>query len=143
MIVFHDRIYKKHEGQLYVFESVWDSFRPIEKVAWNGEQFEIVDSKYKTNLFAENYGYGSLKQVSRTMTQETELGDAVEMKDPVAFWRWCGETDVKWWKDRPVVFASKCVSRDGWKTYLNYIESRAKTLRRPFKGRTTRRLVPV
>ena len=54
-----------------------------------------------------------------------------------------GEKNVKWWRDRPCVFTS-CVSRDNdsWKAYLRYLEVRAKTLRRPFHGRATRRLLP-
>lgn len=144
--VFGDRIYGKANGQLFVFESMWDSFRPIERVGWNGQKYVIVDTKYKEDIFDNNYGYGSLemKALCRKYSQQTELNDATEIKDPIEFWKWCGEKEVKWWKDRPIVFSDSCVSRetDSWKKYLGYLNVRAKTLRQPIRGRLTRRLVP-
>jgi hypothetical protein len=143
---FHDTIYGKFEGQLYIFEYTWDSFRPIEFVGWDGSKFSPVDRKYKLDLFSPNYGYGSLEQkaLCRKLVQETELENAREIKDPIQFWKWCGNAEAKWWRDRPCVFSSGCVSRDGqsWKKYLQYLNVRAKTLRRPFRGRVTKRLVP-
>lgn len=143
---FHDTIYGKFKGQLYIFEYTWDSFRPIEFVGWDGSKFSPVDQKYKLDLFSSNYGYGSLEQkaLCRKLVQETELENAHEIKDPIQFWKWCGNTEAKWWRDRPCVFSSACVSRDGqsWKKYLQYLNVRAKTLRRAFRGRVTRRLVP-
>ena len=143
--IFNDRVYGKANNQLFVFESLWDSFRPIERVAWNGTKFEIVDDKYKEDLFDQNYGYGSLemKALCRKYINETELSDAIEIKDPVHFWKWSGETDAKWWKDRPIVFTNPCVPRDldAWKNYLQYLNVRAKTLRQPLnKSKLTRRL---
>jgi hypothetical protein len=143
---FQDRIYAKKDGQLYVFESVWDSFRPIERVAWDGERYAILDSKYKLDLFDENYGYGTLamKATCRQLTQEAELDEVKEIKEPLEFWKWSGETTAKWWFDRACVFASPCVPKDidEWKKHLNYTQSRAKTIRRPLGGRMTKRLVP-
>lgn len=146
LVTFHDRIYGKYKGQLYTFEPTWDSFRPITGVGWNGKQLVPLDESYKSNLFDEYYGYGSLamKAECRRLTQETELSETKEIKDPVHLWRWYGEANVKWWRDRPCVFASQCVCREtnSWKHYLKYLEVRAKTLRRPFHGRATRRLLP-
>ncbi len=143
---FQDRIYGKANDQLFVFESMWDSFRPIEKVAWNGSTFEIIDTKFKPNLFDPNYGYGSLemKALCRKYSNEADFDEEklVEIKDPIEFWKWSGEKEAKWWKDRGVVFANRCVNRDieSWKKYLNFLNIRAKTLRQPLKGRITRRL---
>ena len=143
---FRDHIYGKKDNQLYVFESTWDSFRPIEKVAWNGDNYVIVDEKYKTDLFDEYYGYGSLnmKALCRELSQNTELSETTEITDPVLFWKWCGEMNAKWWFDRACVFTDSCVPKDHqqWKTYIKYLQTKAKTLRRPLKGRMTRRLVP-
>ena len=144
---FHERIYGKKNKQLFVFEPTWDSFRPIEKVAWNGDSYVIVDSNFKTDLFDEYYGYGSLgmKALCRELTQNTELDGAKEIVDPLIFWRWCGEIDAKWWFDRVCVFTDSCVSKDQkqWKTYIKYLQTKPKTLKRPLKGKsTTRRLVP-
>lgn len=147
LITFHDRIYGKYKGQLFTFESTWDSFRPITGIGWNGKVLIPIDDNYKKSLLDDFYGYGDIemKTLCRKLTSETELESAKEIKDPIHLWRWYGETNIKWWKDRPCVFTSPCVNRDGdsWKKYLSYLEVRAKTLRRPFKGRITRRLLPT
>jgi len=146
LVTFHDRTYGKLNGQLYTFETTWDSFRPINGIGWDGRLLVPIDSEYKLDLFSPVYGYGShdIKAECRRLTQETELSDAKEIRDPIQIWRWYGEKNVKWWRDRPCVFVSQCVSRDSesWKKYLKYLEVRAKTLRRPYHGRATKRLVP-
>ena len=146
LLTFHDRIYGKCNGKLYTFETTWDSFRPISGIGWNGKQLVPIDAEYKTNLFSPDYGYGSVNEKAecRRLTQETELSETKEIKDPIYMWKWYGEKNVKWWKDRPCVFVSPCVSKDtqSWKHYLKYLEVRAKTLRKPFKGRATKRLLP-
>jgi hypothetical protein len=146
LITFHDRIYGKLNGQLYTFETTWDSFRPISGIGWNGKQLVPIDNQYKLDLFDSAYGYGNLtmKSECRQLTQEIELSNSKEINDPVQLWRWYGETNVKWWRDRPCVFASPCVLRDNnsWKKYLKYLDVRSKTLRRPYNGRATKRLVP-
>lgn len=143
---FHDRIYGKKDKQLFVFETLWDSFRPIKKVAWNGDLYSIIDDEYKTDLFDDNYGYGSLnmKALCRDLSQNTELEEAKEITDPLLFWKWSGESEAKWWFDRACVFTDSCVSRDqnNWKKYIKYLQTKPKTLRRSLKGRMTRRLVP-
>ena len=142
---FHGRIYGKYLKQLFVFESIWDSFRPITSVGWNGHTFEAVDRQYKQEFLGKFYGYGSpeMKEVCRHLTQNTELGDAKEIIDPLSFWRWCGVSDAKWWNDRACVFSSKCVdtSKSSWKSYLTYIHSKPKTLRRSIIRRMTRKRV--
>lgn len=146
LVTFHDRIYGKYNGKLYTFESTWDSFRPITGIGWNGKVMIPIDGDYTSNVFDPFYGYGSLemKKLCKTLTAETELEHAKEIKNPIELWRWYGETNLKWWNDRPCVFASPCVTKDilGWKKYLVYLDTKAKTLRRPFKGRLTRRLLP-
>jgi hypothetical protein len=146
LITFHDRIYGKLNGQLYTFETTWDSFRPISGIGWDGITLSPIDSDYKTNLFSPTYGYGNLnmKTECRRLTHETELSESKEINDPIYIWRWYGEKNVKWWHDRPCVFTSQCVLRDreSWKKYLKYLNVRSKTLRRPYYGRATKRLVP-
>lgn len=144
--IFHERIYGKKNKQLFVFEPTWDSFRPIEKVAWNGEVYAIIDLKYKTDLFDDHYGYGSLvmKALCRELSQVTELGTTNILTDPSVFWKWCGETESTWWYDRECVFTDLCVPKEqpNWKLYIKYLQTSPKTLRRSLKSRTTRRLVP-
>lgn len=127
-----------------MFEPTWDSFRPIEKVGWNGERYVPVDTKYKQDLFDDNYGFGSLEMKThcKQLLRETELSTAKLLTEPLLFWKWCGETEAKWWYDRACLFASPCVSREPheWKKYLYYMNVKAKTLRRAIRSRTTRRL---
>jgi len=143
LVEFHGSIYGKYSAKLYLFEPTWDSFRPIQKVGWNGERIAVEDSLYKKDLFSPYYGYESLVQKAecRKLIQTTELESAREIKDPIEFWKWCGQTDAKWWKDRPCVFLHSCVSKDSidWRRYLQYTNSRAKTLRHPPRGRLTRK----
>jgi hypothetical protein len=97
-------------------------------------------------LFSSEYGYGNndIKAECKRLTQEIELSVEKQIQDPIQLWRWYGEKNIKWWRDRPCVFTSQCVSRDSesWRKYLKYLEVRAKTLRRPYHGRATKRLLP-
>jgi hypothetical protein len=142
--IFQDRIYGVYSNQLFVFEPTWDTFRPIDRVAWDGSKYTILDETFKRDLFDPNYGYGTLemKALCRKLINETELETATEVRDIVEFWKWYGEKELKWWKDRPCLFASPCVNReqDGWKSYLHYMNVRSKTLRQPVRGRLTKRL---
>jgi hypothetical protein len=142
---FHGRIYGKYSKQLFVFESIWDSFRPITSVGWNGQSFEVVDRAYKQDFFGKFYGYGSpeMKEICRRLSIITELGDAKVISDPIIFWRWVGITDAKWWNDRPCVFTSKCVdtSKSSWKGYISFLKTKPKTLRNQLIRRLTRKRI--
>lgn len=146
LVSFHDRIYGKYKNQLFTFEPTWDSFRPITGIAWNGKRMIPVDDEYKKNLFDPYYGYGTfeMKKLCHDLIRETDLDNAKDIRDPVHLWRWYGEKNIKWWRDRPCVFATPCIEQDSiaWKKYLHYLEVRAKTLRRPMKTRMTKRLLP-
>lgn len=143
---FHSQIYGKYQNQLFIFEPTWDSFRPIEKVGWNGHQYIAVDTKYKQDLFDKNYGYGSLemKELCSRIIRDTDLETAKLITDPLLFWKWCGESEAKWWYDRACVFSSPCIPRDTneWKKYLYYLNVKSKTLRRAVHSRMTKRLLP-
>ena len=84
------------------------------------------------------------KQELFKLVQQIDLEDIRELIEPIEFWRWTEDKGVKWWNDRPVVFHNSCISRDNheWKNYVSYLKSKPKTLRRSFKGRLTRRLLP-
>ena len=142
---FHGRIYGKRVGKLYVLEPTWDSFRPISKVGWNGKEFEINDFEYKKDLFSSFYGFESMEQKQELfkLIQQIDLENIKELIEPIEFWRWTEDKNVRWWNDRPVVFHNSCISRDNheWKKYISYLKSKPKTLRRSFKGRLTRRIM--
>ena len=130
-------LYGKLGTQLFIWESSWDSFRPIESIGWNGKEIVAVDKKYKQDIFDPWYGYGSaeMKQLCRRLTDVTELNvpeSGIVLK---------GE----WWKDRLCSFAFQCSPKDtnSWKRYIQYTNSRAKTLRASPRFRATRRTLPA
>ncbi len=133
---FKGTLYGKLNTQLFVWEAEWDSFRPIEHIGWNGKEIVPVDTKYKQDIFDPYYGYGSpeMKQLCRKLTDTTEL-DVPESSIP-----WLkGE----FWRDRNCTFAFECSSRsvESWKKYIGYMNSRAKTLRKHFQSRKTKRSI--
>lgn len=137
VVKFKGNIYGKLQTQLFIWEPEWDSFRPIEKLGWNGKEIVAVDTKYKQDIFSPWYGYGSseMKQLCRRLTDITELdvtesGNIPWMKD-------------EWWRDRYCSFAFGCSSKSiqSWKKYLSYTNSKHKTLRKHHDCRKTRRLI--
>jgi hypothetical protein len=129
LVLFHDKIYGKIDKRLFLFESTWDTFRPITGVFWNGTRF--VSPIQNPIIFSEHYGYDTLsdKEYCRRLIDETELSNARQISDPVQLWRWYGETRMVWWRDRLCVFENDCVARDNWKEYIQYLNSPARTIR--------------
>jgi hypothetical protein len=137
LVNFKERLYGKLESQLFVWEAAWDSFRPIEKLGWNGKEIIGVDTKYKQDIFDPYYGFGSpeMKQLCRRLTDITELNVPESQTMP-----WIkGE----FWRDRECSFAFECSSKSvqSWKRYIGYLNSKHKTLRRHFDRRATKRLL--
>ena len=102
LIHFKGTLYGKLESQLFVWEAAWDSFRPIEKLGWNGKEIIGVDTKYKKDIFDAYYGFGSpeMKQLCRKLTDTTELNVPEAQSIP-----WIkGE----FWRDRQCSFAFEC-----------------------------------
>lgn len=133
---FKGTLYGKLQTQLFIWEAEWDSFRPIERIAWNGQELVAIDTKYKQDIFDPWYGYGSseMKQLCRKLTDITEL----DVPESIPWLK--GE----WWRDRECSFAFECSSRSvqSWKKYVSFLNSRPRTLRRHRENRATKRLVP-
>lgn len=142
---FQGRIFGRLNGHLFVLEPSWDNFRPIQYVGWNGTKFEIVDKKFKQNLFDSNYGYGTreMKQVCNKLYKDVDTEERKNIVNPGEFWRWCGHR-TQWWRDRECLFSSACVSPsvDAWKRLINTSNSKAKTLKNKIRFRATKRLLP-
>jgi hypothetical protein len=137
LINFKGTLYGKLETQLFIWEAEWDSFRPLERIGWNGKEIIGVDTKYKQDIFDPYYGYGSpeMKQLCRRLTDITELNVPESGNIP-----WLkGE----FWRDRNCSFAFECSPKSvqSWKKYIGYMNSRAKTLRRHNHSRATKRLL--
>jgi hypothetical protein len=140
---FQGRVFGKLKGHLFVFEFSWDNIRPIEYVGWNGTKFEIVDKKFKQNLFDPYYGYGSreMKLACNKLFKETEIEPRNVIINPTDFWKWCGHR-TQWWRDRDCLFSSACVSPsvDAWKRLISVSNSKAKTLKQKVRLHSTRRV---
>ena len=127
---FRGTIYGKYGKQLFIWDTLWETFRPIEKIGWNGREITYVDTKYK-DLFSPWYGYGSeeMKKLCKMFPSPSEIA----------------ETDIQlkgvFWKDRECCFISECVSRNtnSWKRYLKYMNSKHKTLRKHNESKHTKR----
>jgi hypothetical protein len=133
---FKETIYGKLANQYFVWDSGWESFRPIERIGWDGSKITFRDHKYKKDLFDPFYGYGSLemKELCKKLTETIEL-DIPERDIP-----WFSV----WWRDRKCDFTSECVPKtpESWIKYLRYTNSKARTLRKHRENRATKRLLP-
>jgi hypothetical protein len=135
---FKGTLYGKLESQLFIFDSTWESFRPIETIGWDGEKIVAVDTKYKSDIFDQWYGFGSanMKQLCKRLTEITELETPESQSIP-----WLkGE----FWRDRQCSFAFSCTSKTplSWQKYVKYMNSKPRTLRQPIRNRATKRLLP-
>ena len=134
---FKGTIYGKIQTQLFVWDSAWESFRPIDKIGWNGSEIVAVET-FKKDIFDPYYGFGSedMKQLCKRLTETTEL--PTEESDHIPWLK--GE----WWRDRDCSFAHECTPRTtvSWNKYIHYMNSRAKTIRKHIHSRATKRLLP-
>jgi len=134
---FKGVLYGKLDKQLFVWESEWDSFRPIEKIAWDGSKI-ITTDLFRKDIFHPLYGFGSaeMKELCKTLTETTELG--------IPESKWLPWMDEEWFRDRRCTFAYPCTPKNtnSWAKYVKYINSNPKTLRRHVECRKTKRLVP-
>jgi hypothetical protein len=133
---FNDHLILYHRGLWFLWETAWDSFRPIDDIQWSGERFVIRDRTYCSDLSDPLYGYGSeaMKDLCELLgDRRHDLPESVTCL-PIG--------TREWFMDRPVSI-TPCAPRDraSWKRMAG---SHPRTLRRlrPAKpcGRTfTRR----
>lgn len=128
---FQNHLFIKHKHQWFVWESAWDSFRPIQAFAWNGSRFIIDDQPYCKNPFDQFYGYGSLemKVLSQQLTAKYKDKEFIH-QFPVI-----GQSE--WWFDRDIVL-TKCCPRDK-ATWKRYSAGQCRTLRHLTRNKFTRR----
>lgn len=142
---FQGRVFGKVKGHLFVLDYAWDTVRPIQYVGWTGTKFEIVDKKFKQNLFDQYYGFGSkdMKALCDKLFSTTDFESPVVFVNPTDFWLWCGHK-TQWWRDRDCLFASSCVNPtvQSWKLFIHATHSKAKTLKQKMRVRATKRLLP-
>ena len=110
---YDDRIYLDYKSNWFVWESSWDSFRPVDSLKWNGSKFVLDDVAYTSDPFDPLYGYGSekMKHVCGALTQAYE--PSLEKARNV---RHLSIGPTEWWRDRSVAL-SGCADRSlpSWK----------------------------
>lgn len=137
-------VYLRRANQLFVYDSLWTSFRPVRRVVWNPEtrQVEAFYGDLCADCLDPHYGFGS-SEMEDTCTELTDKYiddlDSAEEVDPQRFWVWARETMV-WVRDR----ALACLPCDHpdtiWKSYAG----KHKTRRRAptsFDWRATKRRI--
>lgn len=137
-------MYLRHGDQLFVYDSLWTTFRLVRRVVWNPEtrQVEAFYGDLCADCLDPHYGFGSA-EVEDKCTELTdkhidELEQAEDMS-PDRFWKWTHETMV-WIRDRGVACLPCDHDEKVWKSYAD----KHKTRRRAptsFDWRATKRLI--
>jgi hypothetical protein len=133
LVKYKDTLYGKLGG-LFVWDSSWETFRPIKKLGWNGSMITHVDL-YKEDLLDPWYGFGSAemreqcRHLTETTHRETYGTDVSKLF-----------TEEEWLRDRKVPLLP-CAPRTSktWIQYLNTMNLRRKTIRRDCLRKTKKR----
>lgn len=107
---FNDQLILEHKGWWFLWETAWDSFRPIDNVQWDGTRFVYDDREYCSDPSDPLYGYGS--EVMKDLCEL--LGESRhELPEEVDCLR-IGQ--LEWFFDRPLSL-TPCAPRDhaSWK----------------------------
>ncbi len=107
---FNDQLILEHKGWWFLWETAWDSFRPINSVQWDGTRFVYDDREYCLDPMDPLYGYGSevMKDLCNLLADSRhelpEEVDCLRIGTP------------EWFFDRPLAL-TPCAPRDhaSWK----------------------------
>jgi hypothetical protein len=142
LIEFEDTLYGKLKGNYFVWDSCWESFRPIDSIGWNGTTITWSATSYTKHIFDEWYGFGTseMKEICKYLTSNVELPNARKITD---IWSWYTKESF-WWRDRKCCLLNSCVpnSLSSWKSYINYTHSSRRTIKQKLINRATKRLLP-
>ena len=78
---FNDSLFLEYRGWWFVWETAWDSFRPVRDVQWDGTRFVYDDREFCSDPTDPNYGYGSglMKELCELLgEQRHELPEEVD-----------------------------------------------------------------
>jgi hypothetical protein len=146
LVKFQDRTYLRTEKGLFIWESTWDTFRPVESVVWNPttSSVEPYFGQYISDIFDTHYGYRTDEMhtycVSLTDAYVGYLDDAPAL-DVQRFWAWSG-VPLAWSGDRQ--FASHpCHPNPDRKAFLQRYALAAKTYKRSPRSNVRTRKVRI
>lgn len=116
----------------FLWEPAWESWRPIDALAWNGEHIELQDRTYCADPLDPLYGYGSAKmqELCRILTDVYPASEAKPGPLPAV-------GPQEWFYDR-FLSLTRCAPRDkaSWKRFH---KGRYRTPRNAPKTRLTLR----
>ena len=111
LCAFGDALFLQSKSRWFLWESAWDSFRPVTSVAWDGYTFVVDDRAFCTDPTDELYGYGtqemkdlcdSLNELDTPETVRTivtpEIGPLTWFRDRFVSVTPCTPLDVRSWK---------------------------------------------
>ena len=128
---FQGEVYAKVKtNRLLVWDTAWQSFRPVESIVWNPSTLRVEPfyGEYCTEIFDSDYGYGDLRELCDEVTESVDLDSAIEFKSADEFWRWTNQP-LTWIRDRGVTL-HPCHTTPSRKEYLRVMNARARTLKR-------------
>lgn len=128
---FQGEIYTKiHGNQLLVWDTSWQSFRPVQSVVWNPatRRVEPFYGEFCMEIFDSKYGYGDLREECDKVTETADIENAAEFETADAFWRWTNQP-LTWIRDRGVTM-HPCHAAPSRKEYLRVMNARARTMKR-------------
>ena len=139
---FQGSIYIRSNDKLFVYDSGWETIRPIVRVVWD-PLTRSAENDYGTlcdDLLDQNYGFGDLRDLCDQMTDDLieSFDDVEEIESIEEFWRWC-RTPLVWAFDRGLCLKNE-PTFSAWKTF----PKKPRTLRRAprsFDFRATRRSI--
>jgi hypothetical protein len=126
-------VFLEYKGHRFTWEPAWNTFRPIERVEWDGKAYVVVDRIYCKDITDPYYGFGSasMKEVCDRLRDayESRLASAPNVPPLLG--------SPTWFRDRRVVL-SPCAPRDipSWKRMCR---GRVRTCRKALADKFTRR----
>ncbi len=133
---FQDKTFVYYNRIWFLWEPAWESFRPIDALAWNGSSYVVVDTTFCSDPMDEFYGYGSLNMklicdgLTETCVSQLSNAQVIDMPE-------ISNKGLVWFYDRRVAL-TPCCPRDkqSWKRMA---QGRYKTLRNGHAEKFTRR----
>lgn len=138
-IVKHQDLYCKLETQLFVWDTLLETWRPISSIGWNGYTITYDDHEYKKDIFSSSYAYGSPEMKELCKKLNIFIDKQKYSEDIHKLF-----TKSEFFYDRKLEFLPSCQNiktKESWKRYLHYSGTTNKTLRKFIDCRKTRRLL--
>ena len=130
---FGDRTYGKDGNKLLVWDSGWDTFRPVERIVWNPvrKDVQLLYGQLCSELFDTSYGFGDVQDECVEFTDKfiSEIESAPVLETIDEFWAWTGQP-TEWFYDRQIVLHPCSQKKPSRAEYLQLMNLRAKTAKR-------------